>query len=79
MIVDDPPLATTIRREWSARGTGDLVIQETSTDELLEADSLDADALIYPSALMGELAERKLIVPVPGDVLAPEDPVDPEI
>lgn len=72
LIVDDPPLAATIRREWLARGTGELVVRETSTGDLLERNSLDADALIYPSALMGELAERKLILPVPEDVLNSE-------
>jgi multiple sugar transport system substrate-binding protein len=72
LIVDDPPLAARIRREWLARGTGELAVRETNSDDLLQSKSLDADALIYPSALMGELAERKLIVPVPEDVLRSE-------
>ena len=72
LVVDDPTLAATIRREWRARGTGELVVRETDAEDLLKSESLGADALIYPSALVGELAERGFIVPVPADVLGSE-------
>jgi multiple sugar transport system substrate-binding protein len=72
LVVDDPPLAAVIRREWQARGTGELIVRDVSSAALAARDRLDADAVIYPSGLLGELVERRLIVPVPDHVLDSE-------
>ncbi len=67
LILDDPPLAAAIERQWAARADGQLQIQQTTTDDLLSERRrhLAADAVIFPSWLIGELAEQNLISPIP--------------
>ncbi len=70
LVVDDPELAEVIERQWRARAEGEIKIEQTTSEKLVAAEGrLGADAVIYPAALIGELAERQLIVPVPDDVL----------
>ncbi|MCL4201957.1 MAG: extracellular solute-binding protein [Pirellulaceae bacterium] len=75
LIVDDPPLAEAVERQWAARADGELRIQQTTSDQLTAEQhrSIAADAVIFPSGLMGELAERNLISAIPaGTVNSPE-------
>lgn len=68
LVVDDPALAAAaklLRGEWKGQTGGSFEVQETSTDGLLSATDLDADAVIFPSSLLGSLAEKKLLAPVP--------------
>jgi multiple sugar transport system substrate-binding protein len=67
LVVDDPPLAEAIgwmRGEWNAQTDGQLVVQQTTADNLLATESIDGDVVIYRSALLGELAERGSLAPV---------------
>jgi multiple sugar transport system substrate-binding protein len=59
-------MASAIQREWLARAGGEIKIREMTTDELLAVKSprLGADAVIYPSGLIGHLAAQELIAPV---------------
>jgi multiple sugar transport system substrate-binding protein len=69
-VIDDPELADVIQRQWRARAEGEIVVQQKTSREIVAAEGrLGADAVIYPAALIGELAERQLIVSVPDDVL----------
>jgi hypothetical protein len=66
-VVDDPELAKSIARlrgEWKAQTGSELSVQGLSADEAATAQKLDADAVIYSPALLGMLAERKLIRPL---------------
>ncbi len=75
LVIDDPGLGEAIGRQWRARAETDIEILEPTTEELLETPQagLAADAVIYPSGLLGELAERRLISPLPGrEVNSPE-------
>ncbi len=72
LVVDDPPLAAAIRRQWAAQGTGELTVRQATFDELMKSERPDADAIIYPSGLIGELARRQWISPVPDEVLQSE-------
>jgi multiple sugar transport system substrate-binding protein len=75
LVVDDPPLASAVRRlqsEWKSRSGADLEVLEQTAAELAGAERLDADAVIYPSHALAALAERKLIRPVPLELL--DDP-----
>jgi multiple sugar transport system substrate-binding protein len=68
LVVDDPPLAKQIARvkgEWKARSGADLEIREMTSAVLATSKSLLADAVIYPTAEIGSLAERRLIRPLP--------------
>ena len=75
LIVDDPSLAEAVERQWEARADGKLHIQQTTSSELTAAQrrNIAADAVIFPSGLLGELAERNLISPIPAaTVSSPE-------
>ncbi|MEQ8785417.1 MAG: extracellular solute-binding protein [Pirellulaceae bacterium] len=70
LIIDDAPLAEAIQREWLGHAASPLdVVQKTTaefeTEHILGDAPLDADAVIYPAGLIGELAERELIEPLP--------------
>ncbi len=71
LVVDDPPMSAAIERlraEWRARTGGTLVIAQATTDELMASNVPPAaDAVIYPSRLIGTLAERGTIGPLPAD------------
>lgn len=72
LVVDDSPIAKAVESlasEWKARGGATIVLREATSEALLAEPSAaaDADAIIYPSGLLGELAERKLIAPLPSD------------
>jgi len=72
LVVDDPALAEVIQREWSARTEGGLTITEQTAAEVVAETRLEVDAVIYPSWMLGEFAQRQQILPVPDDVLANE-------
>ncbi len=71
-VVDDPAMAAAILRqrgEWNAQTGADLEVVETTEQKLAQADALPADAVLCPSHLLGVLAERKLLAPVPPRIL----------
>ena len=75
LVVDDPLLAEAVQLQWRARADGDIEVQQMSADELVDPrrKRLAADAVIYPSGLIGELAERNWIAPIAKDVFNGED------
>ncbi|MCU0980796.1 MAG: hypothetical protein MUF25_16730, partial [Pirellulaceae bacterium] len=60
IVVDDPALAEAIQQQWKARAEGELEVRKLESAELGDPrrKRLAADAVIYPSGLIGELAER---------------------
>jgi multiple sugar transport system substrate-binding protein len=71
-VVDDPALAAAIvrvRGEWNTQTGAEFQVDETTEKALLEADHLDADAVLCPSHLLGVLAERELLAPVPAKIV----------
>lgn len=71
LIVDDPSLASAAERfrgEWRAQTGAEFEVEQCSAAELLSGAST-ADAVIYPSHLLGQLAAAGRIVAVPKDVL----------
>lgn len=75
LVVDDGPLADAVKLAWDSRVGGSAKIIQLTTAELLdrERSRLNADVVLYPSALLGELAERGLIEPLDSEDVA--DPV----
>ena len=68
LVVDDQGLATAIahtRGEWLAQTGSNLTVELSTEKALRAAKSIDADAVLCPSQMIGELAERGLIVPLP--------------
>jgi len=74
LVVDDEPLADAVELAWDSRVGGSAKFTTITATELLvgEGKRLNADVILYPSYLLGELAERDLIEP-----LAAEDAADP--
>ena len=71
-VVDDPALAAAIvqvRGEWNAETGADFEVVEKTERDLANSDSLPADAVLCPSHMLGDLAERKLLAPVPPKIL----------
>jgi multiple sugar transport system substrate-binding protein len=71
-VVDDPALAAAVvraRGEWNAQTGSELEVLKTTEKDLLGGDRLPADAAICPAWLMGVLAERGWLAPVPKPVL----------
>lgn len=75
VVVDDPELAVGInllRGEWAQRSSGELEVREWSIPELLEAEELSCDLIVYPTRYLGTLVERKSLRPVRKSVLEDE-------
>ncbi len=75
LVVDDPELASVIERQWRAQSDIVVEVRQATTEELLKLPprNLKADAIIYPSGLLGGLAERSSIAPVPERELASDE------
>lgn len=71
VVVDDPGLAEAVQRQWQARAEGELEVRPMTSEEICDPrrKRLAADAVIYPSGLIGELAERGWIAPLSDDAL----------
>ena len=75
MVVDDAPLAEAAERQWKAGSKRPIEVAAVSLEQfqaehLLQGKPLGVDAIIYPAGMIGELAERNLIVPMPKAALA---------
>lgn len=71
-VIDDPALAAAIRRrrgEWAARSGGSLQVVESTAADATADTAIEADALVYPSWLLGTLVARKAIIHVRRNVL----------
>ena len=71
-VADDPALAAAIvrvRGEWNVQTGAEFEVIETSEKDLTRADALPADAVLCASHLLGVLAERKVLAPVPKKIL----------
>ena len=71
-VVDDPALAAAVKRvsgEWNAQTGAELQVAQVTEKDLAKAETLPADAVLCPSHLLGDLAERKLLAPVPPSIL----------
>ena len=64
-----------VRGEWHAQSGSDLEVQELNASVIAGAEKIDADAIIYPSGLLGALAEKRLIRPLNPNWLA-SDPLE---
>lgn len=79
LVVGDSPLADAIQREWQGYAKSPLDIQQQTAEEFesaclaaaepIDAKPIDADAVVYPAGLIGLLAARELIEPLPDSAL----------
>jgi multiple sugar transport system substrate-binding protein len=76
IVVDDSSIAaavSSLRAEWKAVTGGNLEVIEQSSVDSLSAKSLAADAVIFPSSLLGTLVERGDLLPLSQSTLASEE------
>ena len=73
LVIEDAVLAEEIRRQWKRRMDQPIVVRERRWQELKTARRLAADVVIYPAGYLGELAERRLLTPIPSDVMSGPD------
>ncbi len=66
LVVDDESLAASLEREWQARSETPIAIQQISDSAVVGQDAAgwSADVVVFPSGLLGELAESERIVPL---------------
>ena len=71
-IVDDPALVGAVgklRGEWRGQTGGDFEVVPITPAEISAGKPLPWDAVICPSAQLGELAEEDRILPVPKELI----------
>ena len=59
-----------MRGEWNAQTGAELQVRQVAEKDLLGGEALPADAVLCASHLLGVLAERKLLAPVPPAILS---------
>ena len=64
-VTDDPELAKAIAREWKSRAGTEITVENITTAQLSESKRLKTDLIIYPAAHLGDLAEQRLLLPLP--------------
>lgn len=65
VVVDDPPLAEALQRQWSTIAEEPLELTTLTAADVVAADRLaPTDVIIYPSALLGVLAEKQSLQPL---------------
>ena len=66
LVIDDVELARAIERQWMAHGENPLQVRLLKREEFSSQEQrrLASDVVIYPSALIGELASRDRLQPL---------------
>ncbi len=64
LVVDDPSLGQAIAREWRGRTEEELTVRDVSLAEVAAVRRLPGDAIVFPSGMIGQIAERGLILPL---------------
>lgn len=70
MVVDDPPLAAAVAREWLAHTESKVELVEITTEKAAAAAQLPVDVVIYPPALLGQFATADLLLPLAENALS---------
>ena len=77
-VVDDPAMAKSaerLRGEWNSQTAGRYSVSETTVQSVLSGAPLAGDAAVVPSWMLGVLAERDAIAPIPSGGSARQDAV----
>lgn len=71
LVWDDPELADVIEREWEARSSSALEVRRGKSAEWLASGEkrLGADVVVFPSELLGQLAEQRMIRAIPTELI----------
>jgi multiple sugar transport system substrate-binding protein len=72
LVADDPALAAVVgklRGEWNAQTGSDLQVDQINQADLEGTAAVADDAIVAPAHLLGPLAERDLLAPMPKELL----------
>ena len=72
LVAGDPELAAAaeeLRGEWNTQTGSEFQVEQITEGQLDDTHRLTADVLICPSHKLGTLAERKLLAPIPKELL----------
>ncbi len=72
LVIDDPDLGKAIARQWRAHMEEELKVVDLAAAEAAKAGRLPGDAVVFASGMLGQFAEKGLILPLEDDAL--EDP-----
>ena len=64
LVTDAPDLGKAIQREWLGRTEQQLNIRDVTMAELAKATRLPGDVIVFPTGLVGQLAEQNLLLPL---------------
>ncbi len=76
LVIEDDPLATglkLLRGEWQQLSGAELQLEQWSVNQLLDAEELAADLIVFPSRHLGTLVDREWLRPVRESVLQSDD------
>lgn len=72
VVLDTPEVSQAIRREWTAQSDHEVTVMDDSEAEFLNrlrstksTKSIEADVIVFPSPLLGELVERQVLRTLP--------------
>jgi multiple sugar transport system substrate-binding protein len=69
-VVDDPALGQAIVRQWQAHSQRAVELREITSERAL-GEPVEADVMVFPSGLLGELAVQRQIIPWPSTAREP--------
>lgn len=69
LVLDDPPLAEAIQRQWESREPGRTQVNAASLTDALQAKRLNSDLVIYPTYALGSLAESGVLAALSDEAL----------
>jgi multiple sugar transport system substrate-binding protein len=64
LVIDDPELADALDRQWHARSQTKIEVRQATAADIAAKPRTEADVVIYPSSLLGTLAEIGAIIPL---------------
>jgi ABC-type glycerol-3-phosphate transport system substrate-binding protein len=62
-----------LRAAWKERSGAELSVTETGADALAKSEKADADIILYPSPLIGDLAQRRWLAALPAETLKSDE------
>jgi ABC-type glycerol-3-phosphate transport system substrate-binding protein len=69
LVIGDQPLGNAIAQQWQSRTESEIDVRYATADEIAKAKRLPADVVIFPTGMLGDLAERGFIAPLPEESL----------
>ena len=73
LVIDDPELGKAIAPEWRALSKEEVKVVNLTAADAAKAGRLPGDVIVLPSGMLGQFAEKGLILPLEDDALEGAD------